>query len=55
MNWYKKLSINQKINLKEIYHWICGITWEQMTMMGFTFKEKVDLVHEKLQLEGFEV
>lgn len=55
MEWYKKLSIHQKIAFKEVYHWFCGITWEQMTSVGFSLKEKIELGHEKLKLEGFEV
>lgn len=54
MYWYKTLSLNQRINLKDCSKLICGMTWEQL-LVFFSFKEAITLLHNKLKIEGFEV
>lgn len=54
MEWYKSLTIEQKINLKDCCALITGMTWEELSIL-FSFREKIRLIHKKLQLEEFEV
>ena len=54
MEWYKTLDINQKINLKDCCKMICGMTYSQLRLL-FSMSEIIDLLHNKLKLEGFDV
>ena len=54
MEWYKSLTIEQKINLKDCAGLIVGMTWEDMGKL-FSFTERINILHNKLQLEGFDV
>jgi hypothetical protein len=54
MDWYKTLTLNQKINLKELSESICGIKYSLLIKI-FGFTETIELLHEKLKLEGFSV
>jgi len=51
MDWYKTLNIHQKINAKTCFELACGVKWEQMSFM-FNFRERVEILHQKLKLEG---
>ena len=52
--WYKSLSINQKIRLKEVSSLICGMKWEDFNIL-FTPQERIEILHNKLIKEGFAV
>jgi|LakMenEpi03Aug12_release.lakeMendotaPanAssembly.Ray.scaffolds.fasta_scaffold1776345_1 hypothetical protein len=52
IKWYKTLSVNQRIELKECSNLICGIRWEDFTIL-FTPRQRIDILYQKLQLEGF--
>ena len=52
--WYKSLSINQKMGLKELSELICGMKWEDFNIL-FTPQERLEILHNKLMLEGFAV
>jgi len=54
MNWYKSLTINAKINVKEEFLLLCGISWDFMADM-FPFKERIKLFYDKLKIEGFDI
>jgi hypothetical protein len=54
MEWYKTLSLNQRINLKDCTTMICGIEWRLLISL-FGFQQTIELLHEKLKLEGFNV
>lgn len=54
VEWYKTLSINQKLGLKEVAHLLCGMKWEQFTLL-FTPRQRLNILYEKLKLEGFDV
>lgn len=54
MKWYKTLSILQRINLKDMYAGITGISFTDAGML-FNFQERIELVYQKLQLEGFAI
>ena len=51
MNWYKTLSINQRLSLKELCPTIVGCTWEDLGLL-FTIKERIEILYNKLKLEG---
>jgi hypothetical protein len=53
MNWYKKLTIEQKINLKELSESICGIRYTTLINL-FGMRQTIELLHFKLQLENFD-
>tara|TARA_R110000796_G_scaffold33305_3_gene86560 strand:- start:735 stop:902 length:168 start_codon:yes stop_codon:yes gene_type:complete len=54
MDWYKNLSINQKINLKSCFKLICGASWIELSSI-FSMKDKIELIRNKLEIEGFDV
>lgn len=54
MKWYLTLTIQQRISLKELYGQITGIDFIKAGLL-FSFKERIELVYEKLKLEGFNV
>mgnify|MGYP001187781426 CR=1 FL=1 len=54
MAWYRSLTIEQKINLKDCAKLIVGMTWEDMGKL-FSFSDRINILHNKLQLEGFDV
>jgi hypothetical protein len=54
VSWYKSLSLNQKMALKEVSALICGMKWEDFNIL-FTPQERLVILHNKLMLEGFDV
>ena len=54
MKWYLTLSIQQRINLKELYSTITGIDFAAAGLL-FSFRERIELVYEKLKMEGFQI
>ena len=54
VNWYKSLSFDQKIALKEVSALICDIKWEDFNKL-FTPRERLEILHNKLMIEGFDV
>lgn len=54
VEWYKTLSLNQKLGLKECAHLLTGIRWEQFTIL-FTPRQRLEILYEKMKLEGFDV
>jgi hypothetical protein len=54
IDWYKSLSIEQKINLKDCTHLIIGVEFKQIIKL-FTLKEVIKILYDKLKLEGFQV
>ena len=53
--WYKTLEQEQRINLKDCMILVCGVSWENLTKLGFGFIEKIEILHSKLKREGFDV
>lgn len=51
MDWYKTLSINQRIGVRECYHLATGVPWDFAVML-FGFNEAISLFHNKLKMEG---
>ena len=54
MNWYKKLTIEQRINLKELCPIICGAEFSGLVRI-LGFRLTINTLYEKLKLEGFDV
>ena len=54
VSWYKSLSLNQKMALKEVSELICGIKWEDFNIL-FSPRERFEILHNKLMMEGFDV
>ena len=54
VSWYKSLSLQQKMGLKEVTQLICGMKWEDFNIL-FTPRERIQILHNKLMLEGFDV
>lgn len=54
MEWYKSLNINMRIQAKDCFKMICGYDFSEMGLI-LSFKERIEVMHEKLKLEGFEV
>ena len=50
VEWYKSLSINQKINLKEMTILICGLDWQTFNCL-FTPLERIQIIYNKLKIE----
>jgi len=54
MYWYGQLSIHQRINIKECFEVLCGISWENMGKI-FSLRVRITIIYDKLQLEGFDI
>lgn len=54
MNWYKTLTIEQRINLKDLCPIICGAEFSGLVRI-LGFKLTINTLYEKLKLEGFDV
>jgi hypothetical protein len=51
IEWYKSLSVQQKVNLKDCAILICGLSWDDMSIF-FNMREKLNILHRKLIIEG---
>ena len=51
IEWYKSLTVHEKINIKECFKLACGIKFEELAFL-FSFKERIKILHNKLTLEG---
>ena len=54
MEWYKTLDINQRINLKDCSEMLCGMPYNQLRVL-FSMSEIIEILHNKLKIEGFDV
>lgn len=54
LDWYKSLTLAQRLYLKEMCIHICGIRWEDFILI-FSPRERIDIIYEKLRLEGFDI
>jgi hypothetical protein len=54
MHWYQKLTIQQRINLKDLSELICGVKYDLLVKI-FGMKETIELLHQKIKLEGFDI
>lgn len=54
MEWYKTLNVHSRINLKDLSKDIGGIPYDVLVKL-FGFKHTIEMLHNKLKLEGFNV
>jgi hypothetical protein len=54
LKWYKTLSLNQKLELKECAHLLTGMKWEHYTIL-FSPRQRIEILYNKLKLEGFDL
>ena len=54
MEWYKKLSRQQKANIRECFEITCGISLNN-ALKFFTFSECMDIFYNKFKREGFAI
>lgn len=54
IEWYKKLSIEQKFGLKECAVLLTGMKWEDYTNL-FSPRQRIEILYNKLKLEGVNV
>lgn len=54
MNWYKTLSVHQRINLIVVCEDIVGVPYTNLRVI-FTKVQIINIIHNKLQLDGFNV
>lgn len=54
MNWYKSLNIHSKINAKVCFELLTGTKFEDLAFL-FTFEERINIMYNKLKIEGFDV
>ena len=51
MEWYKTLTLHQRINLKSLSKLICGIPFEGLTTL-FSLEEAIDILYMKMNDYG---
>ena len=51
LTWYKLLTLAQRFALKEMCIGICGMRWEDFTIL-FSPRERLEIIYGKLKLEG---
>lgn len=54
MDWYKTLGIHARINAKVCFELLTGIKFEDLVFM-FSFRERMDIMQNKLKMEGFDI
>ena len=52
INWYKSLTLHQKMELRDLTMLICGMRWEDFNIL-FSPRERLEILYNKLKLEGF--
>lgn len=51
VEWFKSLNVNTRINMKEIFILLTGMNFSDLNFL-FSYKEKIDIMYNKLILEG---
>jgi hypothetical protein len=54
MKWYSTLTIDQKIMLKSLCNTILGVGFNELGPI-FTFRERIEMLYNKLKMEGFQI
>lgn len=54
IEWYRSLDMWQKFALKDLSKSICGISWSEFSII-FSPRERIEILYQKLQLEGFDI
>ena len=48
MNWYKQLTIHQKITFKELYEDLCGVKFDEIGKI-LSFRQRIDIGCDKIK------
>lgn len=51
LKWYKTLTLNQRINLKDSFEMLCGVGFQELNFM-LSLRERITLMYSKLIREG---
>lgn len=51
MKWYRSLEVKQKVRIRETFELACGLPLNYALRL-FSFSECMDILHNKLVLEG---
>ena len=51
VEWYRSLDVNMRINAKDFFILLTGIDFSKLNFL-FTYKEKIEIMHQKLIIEG---
>ena len=54
LKWYKSLDLHQRIGLKEVFIDLCGVEWSKLAFI-IPLRMRIEVLHNKLKLEGFDV
>ena len=54
MKWYKTLNKSQKLRIREAFELATGQNLSDMVKL-FSFSECMDILYNKLQIEGFKI
>lgn len=54
MEWYKTLDIHTRINSKVCFELLTGSKFEDLSFL-FSLRERIDIMYNKLKMEGFDV
>ena len=54
MKWYKQLTQKQKAGVRQSFELVCGLSLND-ALKFFTFSECMDILYNKLKLEGFKI
>ncbi len=54
LQWYKSLPIHKRLALKQLCQSICGMRWEDFNIL-FSPRERIEIIGQKLRLEGFAI
>lgn len=54
MKWYKTLNKNQKLRIREVFELSTGQKLSDMVEV-FSFSECMDILYNKLKIEGFKI
>jgi len=51
VEWYRSLDVNMRINAKDVFILLTGTDFSKLNFL-FTYKEKIEIMHQKLIIEG---
>jgi len=54
MEYYKTLTVNQRIQFKDCFILLCGVDFQKVGRI-LSLRQRIDIMYEKLKLEGFDV
>lgn len=51
MDWYKSLDIHTRINMKECFDLLLGVSFTELGML-FSLRERLNIFYNKAKMEG---